>query len=176
MNSPIVSIVATVAGPDRTGLVELLSSVVIRNGGNWEESRLARLAGQFAGMLRIEIQEASAAALEADLQALSAKGLTVFTTRGTGDDGNREPGKYWTLHLVGQDRPGIVSEVSRVLAGHGVNVEELNTECESAPQSGEMLFRAEARLKVSQNLDIQVVREGLERITPDLMVELSEEE
>ena len=174
MSSQIVSIVATVVGPDRTGLVELLSKAVSRHGGNWEESRLAHLAGQFAGMLRIELSEAKVPELEADLRALSDEGLKVSVTRGKPDaEADLAVSKTWTLNLVGQDRPGIVAELSRVLAEHGLNVEELSTECESAPMSGEVLFKANARLSGSAALDH--VRDALEGIGPDLMVELEEE-
>ncbi|NNE92209.1 MAG: ACT domain-containing protein [Verrucomicrobiales bacterium] len=175
MSAPnYTSVIATVVGPDRPGLVELISKAVSGHGGNWEESRFAHLAGQFAGMLRIEIPEANLADLEASLNALAESGLTVSVTRG-GDDGESGSGNWTTLNLslVGQDRPGIVSEVSHALAERGINVEELSTEVESAPMSGELLFRADAELSCPSDLALDELRSALEAIGPELMVELS---
>ena len=42
------SLVVTVIGKDRPGLVELVSAVVEEYGGDWVESRMSRLAGEFA--------------------------------------------------------------------------------------------------------------------------------
>jgi len=52
-----VSLVLTVIGPDRPGLVESLSQAIAQQEGNWLESRMARMAGQFAGILRVNIEE-----------------------------------------------------------------------------------------------------------------------
>ncbi len=57
------SLVVTVIGNDRPGIVERLSEVVLGAGANWEESRMARLAGKFAGILRISVKAANADAL-----------------------------------------------------------------------------------------------------------------
>ena len=174
MNNQLVSIVATVVGPDRTGLVEILSNAISKNDGNWEESRMAHLSGQFAGMLRIELPEEKIPDLESDFRALSDEGLQVSMTRGTGKDAGSEERKSCTMVLVSHDRPGIVSEVSGILAGHGLNVEEFKSLCESAPMSGEILFRAEARLTGPGDLDIDEVRTGLEGLGSDFMVEIEE--
>ena len=77
-----------------------------------------------------------------------------------------------SLDLVGQDRPGIVRQLTGALASRGINVEELTTECASAPMSGEALFKAQARLLVPESCDVQKLREDLERIAADLMVDL----
>ena len=77
------------------------------------------------------------------------------------------------LGFVGQDRPGIVRQISHALARHGVNVEELSTECASAPMSGETLFKAQARLFVPPDCDLTVLRRELEKIAADLVVDVS---
>jgi glycine cleavage system regulatory protein len=80
------------------------------------------------------------------------------------------------LELVGVDRPGIVREVSQLLARHGVNVEELVTDRVSAPMSGEMLFEARANVAVPASTDLAGLRAALERTANDLMVDLKLEE
>ena len=169
MNVPVV---LTVIGVDRPGLVDLLATVVARHDGNWLESRMARLGGQFAGILRAEVPAAREAELTAALQQLAGAGLAV-TLHSAPGPGAAPTGTPTLLQLVGQDRPGIVRQISGALARHGVNVEELETGTESAPMTGETLFRAQAQLRVPARCDTAALQSELERIGADLMVEIS---
>jgi glycine cleavage system regulatory protein len=164
------SLVLTVIGADRPGLVEQLAALVLAAGANWEESRMARLAGEFAGLLRVNVDAERADALAATLTSLDAEGLTVVIKRSV----DAEPGAFRTcdLDLVGDDHPGIISDISRVLARHRVNIEELETEVTSAPMSGDALFRARARLRMPSTMDVDELRGVLEAIAGDLMVEV----
>ena len=45
------------------------------------------------------------------------------------------------MEIIGQDRPGIVREISAALARAGVNVEEFSSEVASGPMSGETIFK-----------------------------------
>ncbi|MGY8644127.1 MAG: glycine cleavage system protein R [Verrucomicrobiales bacterium] len=168
-----MNLIATIIGPDRPGLVESLSETVSQHGGNWTESRMARLSGHFAGMVQIEIGRNAVEALTADLAALSGSGLTVFVVADDTETIDSEGLNNWTLQLVGQDRSGIVSQVSSVIAGHGLNVESLETERESAPMSGEMLFKATATLSGTDDSSLDELRQSLEAIAQDLMVEIA---
>ncbi len=165
------SLVLTVLGDDRPGLVESLARVVAEHGGNWVESRMAHLAGHFAGILRVEVDADRAEALAAALRALAASGLEsiVHPDVATAAPLDRP---LVRLDLVGQDRPGIVREISRVLAGQGVNVEELHTECVAAPTTGQSLFRASARLRLPGGVSEASLRAALEAVAADLMVDV----
>jgi len=77
------------------------------------------------------------------------------------------------LEVVGQDRPGIVKEITRELSAQGINVEELATECVSAPMSGEALSQAKAKILVPANLTLDKLRQTLEGGLSGLTVELS---
>lgn len=169
MNS---SLVLTLVGPDRPGLVESVAQLVAAHGGNWLESRLARLGGQFAGIVRVMLPTAMEADLRGGLGQLQAKGLTVVVTQDPVPAGTVPAGRAVKLDLVGQDRPGIVHQVTRVLAAHHVNVEELSTECVEAPMAGGMLFQAQAELFVPATADMDAIRADLEKIAADLMVDL----
>lgn len=162
------ALVLTVIGPDRPGLVEMLSETVASHGANWLESRLAHLSGQFAGMVRVSVPAERAEALAAALGRLDDLRVLVETA-GAGAESDARP---LVLELLGQDRPGIVREISHALASRGVNVEELETECTSAPMSGESLFRARARLRLPADLPEREVRETLEKIGDELMVDI----
>ena len=126
------TLVLTVIGDDRPGLVESLATTVAAHQGNWLESSLAHLAGKFAGIVRVDVPDDRVAALQAALAALD--GLRVSADN-AGSDGETGGSRRLRLSLVGHDRIGIVREVSQVLARHAVNVEELNTHTASAPMS-----------------------------------------
>ena len=164
-------LVLTLIGPDRPGLVESLAKRVAAHGGNWVESRMAHLAGQFAGILRIELPPESVPALQAALGELEAEGLRVVAQSGARPAA--EGMRTMQLDVVGQDHPGIVRDVSEVLLRHGVNIEELTTDHVSAPMSGGLLFSARARLHVPAGTDADSLRDDLEKIADDLMVDLT---
>jgi glycine cleavage system regulatory protein len=167
----VTDLVLTLIGPDRPGLVEAVAEVVARHGGNWLQSRMARLAGKFAGILRVEIAEDKAQALLAALAELAARGLKI-TAEPSDEAGLPASGRTLELELVGLDRPGIVREISQLFASSGANVEELATDRSSAPMSGEMLFSAKARMHLPKDADLGELRTALERLASDLVVEI----
>lgn len=170
------ALVMTVLGPDRPGIVDRVSSVIAQHDGNWLESRMARLGGFFAGILRIELPAEKLQALEAALAALQAQGLDVVVHRDTSPasgGAGASAGRMRLLEVVGHDRPGIVRQLSGALAAHGVNVESFESECASAPMSGEPLFQARARLSIPAQCSIDELKARLEAIAADLIVEVS---
>ena len=165
-----IPLVMTVIGKDRTGLVESVARIVADHGGNWLESRMCLLGGEFAGLLRVHVPAERRAALENALSKLTD--LTVVVRL---DESAQPPGKpqLASLEVVGHDRPGIVREVTHALAAQGVNVEELDTECVSAPMSGEPLFQARARLLLPEGLTVSDLRQSLENAVSGLTVEVT---
>lgn len=166
----IESLVMTIIGSDRPGLVQMVSACVADHGGNWIESRMSHLGGRFAGIARVEVAAENLPALKRALHGLEADGLRVVVEAG----GELAPaaGVAAMLELVGNDRPGILRTVTHVLATHGVNVEELSSECVSAPMGGGDLFQARARVLVPATAKLEDVRRDLEKIAEDLMVDL----
>ncbi len=162
----------TIISPDRTGLVESIARAVADHGGNWLESRMCRLGGEFAGILRVEISAEKKNALLAALQTLQQNGLQIVV-RADQPVAAAAPGKQTKLEIVGSDRPGIVREITSVLARAQVNVEEFFSEVVSAPMSGEMLFKAGARLQLPADCDLAALKKALEKIAADLFVDVS---
>jgi glycine cleavage system regulatory protein len=167
MQTPLVM---TVIGKDRVGLVESIARLVADHGGNWLESRMCKLGGEFAGILRVHVPAEKRAALEAALKKLTDLAIVVRT-----DEANLPAEKFQlaSLEVVGQDRPGIVREIAHALASQGVNVEELVTECVSAPMSGEPLFQARAKLHLPSGVSGSALRQSVEKAVPGLTVEVS---
>ncbi len=170
----LTTLVMTVIGADRPGLVQLVAACVADHGGNWLESRMCHLGGQFAGILRVEVAAAKADGLVRALQTLDKAGLRVIlhTEGGTAVAVEKIAAAGVTLELVGQDRPGILRAVSAVLAAHGLNVEDLASERVSAPMGGGTLFQATIRVSVPASANLAAVRGDLEKIAADLMVDV----
>jgi len=164
------TLVLTVLGRDRTGLVGALADRIAAVGGNWEASHMARLAGQFAGILQVTVEHERVESLLAALRGVDKHGLEVMV-RATEVPPAPE-GTRIRLDLTGDDRPGIVQAVSRALAERGANVEEFESEVGSAPMSGEALFRARIVLNLPTGVELADVRADLEAVAGELMVAL----
>ena len=165
------SLIMTVLGPDRSGHVEAIAALVAAHGGNWLESRMARLASQFAGIVHVEVPEDRVQDLSAELGKLRERGLTVIVEKERAAEVT--PRRRLRIDLEGQDRPGIVREISAVLARLGCSVDELETERRNAPMSGEELFVARAEVHVPEGVAAATVRKEIEALATDLMVEVA---
>ena len=165
------SIILTVVGSDRPGLTRAIADAVFAAGGNWLESHLSRLGGKYVGSVLVELSEDRLGELEAAARAIDAVGLKVDLVATAGAP--ERTGRPLGIEIVGQDRPGIVREVTTVLAGLDVNIEDFATAIEGSAWSGAPLFRAKAKLLIPAELSTDQVREALERISGEIMVDFS---
>lgn len=168
------SLALTVIGDDRPGLVDALAEVISRHGGSWSKGHLARLGGQFAGIVLASVPDDRVAALTVDLDAIGAKGVLEIQVKETGDATHSAEvtGRRLSMHLIGQDRPGIVHEIAAELSRQEVSILELETATVSAPMSGELLFEARAELLLPAGLATDDLCGSLETIADELMVDL----
>lgn len=162
------NLVMTIIGPDKPGIVEAFAEQVASHGGNWLESRMAHLGGQFAGLLHLSVPDGQVDELMAGLR--SVEGMEVHLQTSNPVAASSPKLRTANLDLVGHDRPGIVRAISHVLAEYGVNVEELETTVESAPMAADLLFKATATLGLPDGVSVDDLREALETIASDLMV------
>jgi glycine cleavage system regulatory protein len=167
-----IPLVMTFIGRDRPGLVNLISRKVTEHGGDWLESRLAHLAGQFAGIARVEVPVGRVGDLTFALLELKADGLRVTVEQG---DVPIETAARDTLklELVGLDRPGIVRDVTEALSLLGVNIEAFESRLQSEAFTGAPMFEASARLSCPDGLGVDRLRETLERLAGELMVDIT---
>jgi methionyl-tRNA formyltransferase len=165
------SLVLTVIGSDHPGIVNLVSDVAQRFGANWAGSRMASLAGQFAGIVHLEVPDQNTESIASALRGLDASGLHVVIARGD-LKAVQTRRRIVRLELVGNDRPGIVRDLSGCLAKCGVSIEELHTEVVSAAMSAGELFRVEALLAVPEGLDNEDLKRELEALATEMMVDI----
>ena len=158
----------TVLAADRPGLVAALSETIAAHGGSWQESRMARLAGQFAGILRIECPADRAEALLGALAALESQGISVQAKREEAAPASAR--ETLALDVVGNDRPGIIRALSAAIAAAGANVEDLSTSLESAPMAGHPIFHARGVVSLAAESDPADLIATIEKLGPDLSV------
>lgn len=163
-----MELILTVMANDRPGIAERLAREIEANQGNWLESRMATMAGKFAGIVRIDVPVEHSEAAQKALQSLREEGLSVQIELGETSEVTYEP---HTVEVVGNDRPGIVREVTNAFAKLGVNVIDLQTEIEPASMSGGFLFKAVIEFALTEEQDMDSVVKALEDLSPDLMVD-----
>jgi glycine cleavage system regulatory protein len=164
------TLVLTVIGDDRPGLVSALSARLTAQGALWQRSQMARLAGQFAGIVEVVVAVDKVEDLMADLRSLAAQGLAVTMARTSTPP--KIPTHLLSLGLVGDDRPGIVAEISALLFARRISIEELVTSVTDAPMAGGMLFQAHAVLAAPIGADESELRAALEALADELMVDI----
>jgi glycine cleavage system regulatory protein/methionyl-tRNA formyltransferase len=169
------SLVVTAIGRDRPGIVSLLSERAQGFGANWAGSRMTSIAGQFAGMVHLEVATANASALVAALRGLEAEGLRVVIARN--DAPSAPPGRRIVgLELAAPDRPGIVRDLSKHLAAQGVSIEDLDTGLSSAAAPHQHLFKVKALLVVPDELSNDALRTSLQALADEMMVDIALDE
>lgn len=166
------ALVFTFIGVDKPGLVEMLSNTVSAHSGSWQQSRMTQLAGRFAGITQVQVADDQLEALQQALQALSGADLTVIIQSGQTEPAPA-PGQQVELSLIGNDRPGILMELSRALAARHINVSDMSTQVISAAMSADMLFEATATIHLPPNQDLAELSESLDDIANDLSVDIS---
>ncbi|MGB0776323.1 MAG: glycine cleavage system protein R [Akkermansiaceae bacterium] len=165
------TIVLSIHAHDRPGIMSRLSNTIADNGGNWLESRMARLAGQFAGIVRVELEE-STESFTKKLQPLEEEGIHVIAL----DEGDLSDYPYThciRVDIFGNDRPGIVGQLTKTISSAGANIEELNSKIESAAMSGHPVFHATGTVCLPDNIDDQELVEAIENLSDDLTVEIN---
>ncbi len=169
----MVALVLTFVGDDRPGLVNALSEKIAACGATWLESRSARLAGKFAGILLVSVPDATASELQSSLRLLELSGLHLTMEQGASNAADKPAGCVLKLELLGHERPGIVRDVTQTLTSLGVNIEEFGSDLESAAFTGVEMFRAKARLRAPAGLSVEDLRRALERLASEIMVDLT---
>jgi len=167
-----VSLIITILGADRPGLVSSISEVLESHKANWSESRMAHLAGKFAGILQVSVVETNIEALSIALDKLQADDLKILieTAQTTLKSA---PTKTLNIEILCQDRLGIINDVTEVLAKLNVNIEELDSTVKEASMSGGMLFCAELTLGLPEGVNADAVEDALEEMSDQLMIDIN---
>ena len=121
-------LVLTVIGEDKLGLVESLSNVLVEKHANWLASNLSHLSGYFAGVVEIEIAEEYIDELTQTLTQLTE--LKVDIHHGGNDLHAMQEIEFV---ITGNDRKGIVQELSSIITHKGAHIIHFTSSRQSAP-------------------------------------------
>ncbi|WP_427977685.1 glycine cleavage system protein R [Agarivorans sp.] len=164
-------LVISVIGKDRSGIVDQLSAIILQHHGNWLASSLTELAGQFAGILHIEVPPEHMAALSHEL--LHQPGLLVNIAEG--EDAAAQQCKQVAITVTANDRNGIVQEVTQALSKLGVSLSKIQTHVASAPNWGGLIFSANLLVPCDSEQQLNTIQETLESLADDLMVDIEQD-
>jgi glycine cleavage system regulatory protein len=163
--------VLSTVGSDRPGLTEALAAAILAAGGNWLESHLSRLGGLYVGSVLVELDAGGVDRLRTAVSSVDAHGLEVRVVPSV--DQPDSAGETLDFGVVGQDRPGIVRQVTAVLSALDTNIETFKTWIAAGSETGAPLFNVEARLRLPLGLQAQKVQAALEAISAEIMVDIS---
>ncbi|WP_295014425.1 glycine cleavage system protein R [uncultured Microbacterium sp.] len=167
----MITLILTLVGTDRPGLVATVADIVDEHGGNWENSRLAELSGTFAGVVQVTVPLDRVEELRASLSGLEGL-MTIAVHAGPG---SATADELQRLHItvLGNDRTGIVREISSVLNRRALSIESMTSETRDAAMAGGRLFEAAVVATVPADADPETLRGDLERLANDLQVDIT---
>ena len=169
----MAQLVLTVVGDDRAGLVNALAQKIAAVGGNWEQSELAELAGAFAGIVLVSVPDDHVAAFTGALRDLDGL-LSVTAHTGAAADGAAgESGHTLAFTVLGNDRPGIVRDVTAAIAAHALSIDTFRSRTLEAPMAGGTLFEASVEVHVPHTADAAAITRALEELAGEIQVDLT---
>jgi glycine cleavage system transcriptional repressor len=158
------NIVLTLTGRDKVGIVDNVTSLIAKHGGNVESSRMARLGGEFAMLMLLSLPEDKLPKLDQDFVSLRSENyqISLLTTEDTST-------KYagwlpYEIEVTGADHEGIIHDISHHLAEQGINIESMDTSSSPAPMSGTPLFMMKGIVLVPPKLNFHAWSDALEEI------------
>jgi glycine cleavage system regulatory protein/folate-dependent phosphoribosylglycinamide formyltransferase PurN len=172
LSPTVTSLVVSIVGADRQGIVSSLAERAQRFGANWAASRMTRLAGEFAGMVHLEVPRENADALATSLRDLASSGLQVVVARSDGAN-VASTLRVVELELVGEDRLGIVSNLTKLLAGRGISIESIHTDIVRSGVSGKQTFKVEAHLLVPASVSVEALQQEVGSLAREMMLDIA---
>ncbi len=161
-------IVISFIGPDRPGLVDILSNAIKQHNGNWQTSSMHHLSGFFAGVIEIAIEQKNKDALLTELKAIPNLNSQIEIA----SPSEANEAANLVLELTANDRAGIVQDISSVIHAQGGNLIKLVSAQDSAPHSGQVIFKAKVQVNVAAD-QIDELIFAIEGIADDIMVDIS---
>lgn len=168
----MTTLVFTIVGADRAGLVAEVADIVANHGGNWGRSELAELSGTFAGVVEVSVPADRVDELRAALSVLEGL-LTIVVHEASAEIPDAASTRLLTLEVIGNDRPGIVREITTTLRSHGVSIDRLTTGTSDAAMYGGRLFEASVVVRVPEPVDLDAVIADLERLASEIQVDVT---
>lgn len=166
----MTTLILTVAGAGRPGLVSAVAELTGAYGCNWENSSLAELAGTFAGVIQLTVADDRVDELREALRGL--EGMLAVTVSTGADTASPAEDRRVSVTVLGDDRPGIVREVTGVLSSHALSIQSMTTQTRDAAMAGGRLFESAVTATMPASVDLDALRADIEQLTHDLQVDI----
>ncbi|WP_298012204.1 ACT domain-containing protein [uncultured Microbacterium sp.] len=164
-------LVLTLVGDDRAGLVSAVADVVARHGGSWQQSELAELGGAFAGIVLVEVPDDRAGELTEAVESLGSL-LRVAVHRGSVPAARVETTTL-SFTVLGNDRPGIVRDVTAAINAHALSIEAFRSRTLETPMAGGTLFEANVSVSLPATHDAEELTRALEALAGEIQVDFA---
>ena len=171
----MIELVLTIIGRDRAGVVASLADVVRFHEGNWKRSELAEIVGTFAGVVVVEVGDDRVDELLANLLVLREQGLHV-TAQQVEEPTVAPDAEEVRLRLAGDDRPGVVHQISTTISELGISISRLGTVTDLPGENGGRRFEITAQLAVPVGIDLDTVLDsiGALAVSLDIVVDVED--
>lgn len=167
------NLVLTLTGHDRIGLVEMVTKLVLDNGGNVDSSKMARLGGEFAILMLVSVPSPRFDELNNGINGLQSEGFKVTTCETSNEDPQKFAGWFpYQVLVKGADHEGIIHQITRSLVEYGANIETMDTNMVKAPMSGTPLFMMTAIILVPPDLSYGKLQDEMVTIGDDMNVDI----
>lgn len=174
-------LVVNAVGKDRTGIVSEMTKIVTDAGGNVGDSQAAKLGSHFSLMMHVSVPGGKSDELQGALGNMDGMSVTCFAdVDPNAVEVTPKIGYSGAFSLSGADNPGIVHQLTSVLARNGLGIYNMHTSQEEAPFGGSTLFKvsgvANAPEPLSANFDPEAIREELEKLGEELNCDVTLED
>ncbi|MEC8231872.1 MAG: ACT domain-containing protein [Pseudomonadota bacterium] len=163
------SLVISIMGKDKPGLVDSLAKCVYKHQGNWQGSSFAHMAGMFTGFVEVHVSEDEKQNLIDALDSIKDLSVQSVAVATSGETNSTK----LTVDVMGNDKTGIVHELTSVLNQFNLNIVTFSSHCESAPNWGSLIFKAKAEIAVPADFDDDALQDALEALANDLVVDIT---
>jgi glycine cleavage system regulatory protein len=168
------SLVITLIGEDRPGIVEALSKNISDYNGEWVESKLANLSGKFSGILRVNFPESDVNKAMVFLKGNPINGLSLQVEEVNASE-TTDTAKCIDFEIIGHDKPGIVHRLSSLLVTNNATINSLESEVFDAAMTGEKLFQSDISICLANTDGLDELCEEIEKLGVELILSPDED-
>jgi len=162
----------SISGHDRAGIVRDVSEALLHINANIEDSSMTALRGRFTMMLIVKLASGDGlGAVKAALAELEQRtGLTVQSQLISAEEAMVVPQEPdCVVTVTGADKPGIVYEVTDVLAANGVSIVDVSTRSRETDDRGDIYMMA---LEAFSDAKAESLRAPLEAVADRLGIDV----
>jgi glycine cleavage system transcriptional repressor len=159
------AVVLTVIGRDRVGIVDDISALILEFNCNIEESKMAKLGGEFAAIIMVSGESASLKKLTDSISNFQDRAVLFVTVKTTSEEKKDSRSIPYRLVTISPDTPGIVRSVTAILHKNSINIEEMETETVPAPWTGAPMFHMRAIIMLPPGIHSKELLRELESST-----------